>query len=60
MRSLIRFWTATIDKNRWLMDSTTREMIQETIRVLKVINKDNNTPQVQKELREIQDSKRRL
>ncbi|MBI2869396.1 MAG: hypothetical protein HYX96_06190 [Chloroflexi bacterium] len=53
MRGLIRFWQGTLDGKKWLMDPTTREMIMETLRVLKALDKAARMTEVDRQIEAI-------
>lgn len=60
MRALIRFWQSTLTSKRWLMDSETREMIQETIRCLKEADKISRLTQVERQAEAVRIAKESL
>lgn len=53
VRGLIRFWQGTLDGKKWLMDPTTREMIMETLRVLKALDKAARMTEVDRQIEAI-------
>ncbi len=58
-RPLILFWRAVLRKHCWTMDLATQEMVAETIRVLSTMERDRRLTPLQRELRQIQEIKRR-
>lgn len=55
MKGLIRFWQAQLKEHRWSMDETTREMIRETINVLRSTVRERVKPQVIREAEAVSD-----
>lgn len=49
MRALIKFWTTKVEQDHWLMSRETREMIKETIRCLRELEKMRHLTQVERE-----------
>lgn len=49
MKALIRFWRDKLRENHWLMSSTDRAMIQETIKALRDLQRIRVETQVQRE-----------
>lgn len=39
-KALIVFWRSQLDDNHWSMSKTTRQMIAETLRVLRKVDRD--------------------
>lgn len=42
MKALIKYWQSKLRWHQWFMSDTDREMIRETIRVLKILDKATN------------------
>jgi hypothetical protein len=49
MRALIRFWQSKLKSDRWLMSAESREMIEETVRCLRELEKLQRLTRVERE-----------